>query len=148
VTLTKQEIFDRAVQQVKTQGQPSAVMRLSTTRCLYRGPNGLKCAAGALIADEHYTTGLDVGSVSCCAPDVSDALIASGVPGSEIGDLVYELQCAHDNEARQGIRSDRTQETLNKWRDHFDHSVRTIAAQHDLDPSVLNATPWGEVSFG
>lgn len=46
---TPQELFDRAVIAVDRQGKPS---RGADGRCLYRGPGGLKCAAGHLIDDD------------------------------------------------------------------------------------------------
>ena len=48
--MTKQEIFDTVVTHLRAQGIRS--MRGCT--CVYRGPEGRKCAIGALIPDEDF----------------------------------------------------------------------------------------------
>lgn len=64
-------------------------------RCTYRGENGLKCAVGCLIADEHYNADLEG---SCVATgNVIDALEHSGVPtGPKTVELLTALQTIHD----------------------------------------------------
>jgi hypothetical protein len=47
---TLQEIFNIVSAHLLNQGQKS----VSNGICMYRGPNGLKCAAGCLIPDEEY----------------------------------------------------------------------------------------------
>lgn len=47
---TEQEYFDFCYQAVMMQGLPS----VTSGRCVYRGPNGLKCAIGHLISDDDY----------------------------------------------------------------------------------------------
>lgn len=46
-----QKLFDKAVTHLLTQMEQSMD---GDGRCLYRGPNGLKCAIGALIDDAWY----------------------------------------------------------------------------------------------
>lgn len=50
--MTNQEAFTKMVQHLRKQGCKSQDEAHQT--CLYRGPNGLKCAVGALIPDEEY----------------------------------------------------------------------------------------------
>ena len=50
--MTNQEAFTTMVQHLRKQGCKSQDEQHQT--CLYRGPNGLKCAVGALIPDEEY----------------------------------------------------------------------------------------------
>jgi hypothetical protein len=50
--MNTQEAFDAAVEHLRKQGKRS--QSKYSTDCLYRGPNGLKCAVGALIPDELY----------------------------------------------------------------------------------------------
>lgn len=50
--LTPQQVFDHVVAHLRKQGQCSVIP--GTTNCAYRGENGLKCAAGCLIADNEY----------------------------------------------------------------------------------------------
>lgn len=48
--MNKQEIFDKVYMELLKQKVPS----MHNGRCLYRGPNGTKCAIGHLIPDELY----------------------------------------------------------------------------------------------
>jgi hypothetical protein len=90
--MTKQEIFDTVYIALKAQGVKSY---LNSEGCLYRGPNGTKCAAGHLILDGFYNPEFE-GQTSS-ALDVQNALIASGVPDNqETEELISDLQFAHD----------------------------------------------------
>ena len=48
---TTQQVFDQVAVHLLTQNAQS---KDSAGECLYRGPNGLKCAAGCLIGDDEY----------------------------------------------------------------------------------------------
>ena len=50
--MTNQEIFDKVCEHLMKQGCKS--IENDTGLCRYRGPNGLKCAAGIFIPDELY----------------------------------------------------------------------------------------------
>jgi len=50
--MNNQEIFDTVVNHLRAQGRKS--INESSGVCLYRGPDGTKCAAGILIPDELY----------------------------------------------------------------------------------------------
>jgi len=50
--MNNQQAFDIMVQHLRKQGQKSRNNGFGT--CLYRGPDGLKCAIGALIPDVVY----------------------------------------------------------------------------------------------
>jgi len=50
--MNKQEIFDKVATHLLTQMEKSG--HIVTSSCLYRSPNGLKCAIGCLIPDELY----------------------------------------------------------------------------------------------
>ncbi len=65
--------------------------------CKYRGSNGTMCAAGCLIAHEHYL--LCMEGFSANSPVVEEALRLSGVDMSEenVCALVMQLQSMHDN---------------------------------------------------
>ena len=58
MTITKQEVFDRALSHLRKQGEP-AIFVDEMPRCRYRTPEGLKCAIGALISDENYYLDLE-----------------------------------------------------------------------------------------
>lgn len=58
----RQDIFDRALAHLRTQRQPALNHYQDhdeSPRCLYRTPEGLKCAIGALIPDENYNPDLE-----------------------------------------------------------------------------------------
>lgn len=48
--MTNEEIFEKVRTHLLTQNAKSMIDGI----CLYRGPNGLKCAVGCLIEDEHF----------------------------------------------------------------------------------------------
>lgn len=50
-TATEQEVFDQVAEHLLKQMAQSR----QSTGCAYRGNNGLKCAAGCLIADDEYS---------------------------------------------------------------------------------------------
>lgn len=56
--LTQQDIFNTVYVHLLIQNKASAEDPATVAgvgSCLYRGPNGLKCAVGAVITDEEYT---------------------------------------------------------------------------------------------
>jgi hypothetical protein len=94
--MNEQEAFDRSVGGVLKQGGPSAVYKIDGgTRavCLYRGPNGRRCAAGHLIDDADYREEFEG---SAYFQLVTAGLLAPIVGGSA---LVHLLQLSHDNAA-------------------------------------------------
>lgn len=91
--LTNQQLFDKVVTHLRTQGVQAAVFNGSeTVYCKYR-IDGKMCAAGCLIADEHYSQDLE-GEKSSAA-NVYLAIKAS--IGEHDADLVRKLQLVHDN---------------------------------------------------
>lgn len=76
--MTDQEMFNKVVTHLLTQKVRSETADSQAgSMCLYRGPDGAKCAVGVLIADEHYTPSLESRLVTSWP--VSKALVASGV---------------------------------------------------------------------
>lgn len=57
---TLQEVFDRVSKHLLKQKVKSVIKGQIKDTCLYRSPDGLKCAAGILIPDEEYTKEMDV----------------------------------------------------------------------------------------
>jgi hypothetical protein len=51
-----QELYDYIVEAIVKQGRPSVG---DNDRCLYRGPDGLKCAAGHVIPDSMYSEDME-----------------------------------------------------------------------------------------
>ena len=92
--MTRQEIFDTVARHLIAQGKQSS--RGPTigekSGCLYRGPNGLKCAVGVLIDDADYNP--DMEGKSANLPIVRDAL--SKKVSTLHMPLVAALQETHD----------------------------------------------------
>ncbi|UAV84634.1 hypothetical protein PHB09_139 [Pseudomonas phage PHB09] len=88
---TAQEVFDQVSQHMLRQGARS---KQAFNGCAYRGDGGLKCAAGCLISDEEYNSGMDnnpegTGWVS---------LKERGEVPKEHFHLISRLQKLHDDE--------------------------------------------------
>ncbi len=95
---TRQEAFDTAAAHLLKQGERSSSCEVYPTEdvqaCLYRGPNGLKCAIGALISDEHYSPSLEGEGIN---DHVCAAIVASGYPDDNLSRAIYaRLQQVHD----------------------------------------------------
>jgi hypothetical protein len=93
--MTDQEIVNFVAEKLRAQGRQSLN---EDGDCQYRGPDGLRCAAGWLLADEHYSPELE--GVSARRPLAAAALCASGVGKAQLH-LVGALQDAHDMTARE-----------------------------------------------
>lgn len=91
--MTNQEIFDKVVAHLRQQ----KVRSVEGNACMYRGPEGLKCAVGCLINDDAYSHDLE-GKVAG-AIEVRCALLASGVPADDGDtiDMLRRLQNVHDD---------------------------------------------------
>jgi hypothetical protein len=83
---TAQEVFDQVALHLLTQGRKSR----SADGCFYRGPNGLMCAAGCLIADDEYNKEWDETPTGWCD------LVISGVITSVHSNIIDQLQSTHD----------------------------------------------------
>ena len=94
---TAQEVFDQVVTHLLTQMKQSKSSPNGI--CAYRGKNGLKCAAGCLIADDEYTPEMDNPNP---LPNVKvdsnwASQVANGLFPHDHCDLVMKLQRLHDN---------------------------------------------------
>jgi hypothetical protein len=93
-----QALFDEVALGLLEQNAKSAGEVESTETCMYRDPDGLKCAVGMVIADEHYSPTFE--GVAALNYKVCDALIASGRitgPNDCRLDLLAQLQEVHDH---------------------------------------------------
>lgn len=86
---TQQQTFDTVVTHLRKQGVQS---RKGTGMCMYRGSGGLMCAAGCLIPDDKYDTGMEGFSASSVGGRPRNVLEDEGhdIP------LVQSLQVTHD----------------------------------------------------
>jgi len=74
----RQKLYERMMAHLREQGQCVG----SAGTCRYRGPNGLKCAVGALLKDEYYRAefeGITPSGTTPTAGKLRAALVASGV---------------------------------------------------------------------
>lgn len=93
-TMSLQEIFDFAVNHLRTQGVPSTG---PDGQCLYRGPNGTKCAFGAFISDTEYEADMEGMTVFTLARQKQWGYDASKLA------LLRDLQSAHDDSANSCV---------------------------------------------
>lgn len=84
---TAQQVYDQVKAHLLAQNRKSE----NEEKCLYRGPNGTKCAAGILIGDDEYKPEMDgrqCGWVS---------LVEQGIVPADHRFLIAELQNLHDD---------------------------------------------------
>lgn len=92
-----QQLFNLVVRHLLQQGARS---ERPVGLCAYRGDNGLSCAVGCLISDEHYSK--DIEGRQVFSTQVRQALAASGVTlDATTQRLLTDMQRLHDTiEAR------------------------------------------------
>jgi hypothetical protein len=95
--VTRREVFDKVKEHLLAQGRRAQASGAGLN-CAYRNEEGLKCAVGCLIADEHYGSFLEgralVGGASCV---VAAALRKSGAQ-EDAFPMLIRLQQLHDNQ--------------------------------------------------
>lgn len=94
--MNRQDIFNTVATHLLTQNRRAMGPTSDSAMyaCVYRGPDGLKCAAGVLIKDEHYKPELENNNVH--SEIVKEALTASLGEGLEFG-FINALQIVHDS---------------------------------------------------
>lgn len=112
VGMNKQEIFDIVSVHLILPNAKSE----NDSVCLYRGPNGLKCAAGALLPDEYYRTDMEERALL-------DVVRKFNVPEYWRTEWPFleELQALHD------------EFTVEEWPD----VLRSTARTYDLNTDAL-----------
>lgn len=85
---TAQEVFDKAVEHLLKQNCKS---ENEWGNCLYRDPNGLKCAAGPFIPDSIYNPEME-GKGWYTLTNIYSEL------KSQNDELIFQLQRIHDND--------------------------------------------------
>lgn len=96
--MDRQAVFNQVRDHLLAQGVRSEDPK--TGQCRYRGPDGLKCAIGAIVSDAHYDEQMDLGNLSACSRTVLDAVgdsIACYVEDWEAR-FLRELQEIHDDD--------------------------------------------------
>lgn len=87
-----QEIFDTVVKHLAKQGGPAREPK-GMMYCLYRAPDGRKCAAGALIPDEVYHASMEGSVIETLIREPHN--LPDFFRGNK--DLIGALQYVHDN---------------------------------------------------
>ena len=120
--MTAQEIYDTVARALLAQGRPSIC---KYGRCLYRGPDGLKCAIGHLIPDENYDPKFEGLGI--------DNFFYDDVHGFGFNkkdkNLLVDLQLAHDDTNHW--------QTNEEWRQIWKDRMLSVAKDFDLDISVF-----------
>ena len=105
---TKQQVFDHVAAHLLAQDCKSEFYLTEVTKhptCAYRGNNGMKCAAGCLIADELYTPAMEghaVGHVNEAYETPIHAAIEASLGYAphqlpfDTWMMIRELQSLHD----------------------------------------------------
>ena len=109
---SKQETFDLVAAHLLVQNAKSE----DSYACLYRGPNGRKCAVGVLIPDSDYDPALE----GLLANDLKLTPILNKLGIDP--ELAADLQDVHDSHDPE------------EWR----RKLLDLAAEHGLDDSVVN----------
>jgi hypothetical protein len=89
---SNQDVFDEVLKAIRKQKYIQSNDD-SKGVCLYRGPNGLRCAAGHMIPNSLYKVqmeGKSVGRLKVIYPEIAKYFENVG------GDLLVDLQMAHD----------------------------------------------------
>jgi hypothetical protein len=133
--MERQEVFDTVARHLHKQGVAS--VDLDET-CLYRGPDGLRCAIGVLIPDSVYRSDMEYEKIRVIADyDGMPAFIAD--PGNE--DFLVYLQYVHDEfmpiSPVLGEEEYRNEEEYRSM-DNVDKELRKVAAKYKLSSTVLD----------
>lgn len=122
---TLQEAFDTMLFHIRAQGYQRAVNEKG--HCQYRA-NGKKCAVGALIPDDRYTSDLDTGYNGGGYPvqtaAVADTLASAGWRVDPQALKMYDqAQMCHDNALDPNCGGSP---------DNFERRMRALAARYNL----------------
>lgn len=125
MTITLATLKDATAQQVFSQVANHLLNQKARSvreggHCVYRGPNGLKCAAGCLIADKEYKPEMD-GSNSDWEDVVSRFSLSSNHK-----QLIKQLQQAHDAPFSPGNEVEMFRQ------------VRMVGERYKLDTSMFD----------
>ena len=133
--MTLQEIFDRTVRHLFTQGGPSLAPSPNgkDPSCVYRGNEGRMCAAGIWIDDAHYSLALEGMMIDVCTGEVRmEPTLREALSLKENDELrlLGSLQNAHDSASHKDNLWDRVWSGTGGiatllWRVANDHGLRT-----------------------
>ncbi|HXP50958.1 MAG TPA: hypothetical protein VN922_13445 [Bacteroidia bacterium] len=131
--ITKQEIFDKVAPHLVRQGRQS-ILDNGSGICAYRGSNGLMCAVGVLIPDNHYEPFLEGASAS--RPKVQEALTGVVELSAENKEFIVQLQNIHDGTGsffKEDDPLDKFYPTSRRWK----RDLESLAETHKLNTKCL-----------
>ncbi len=126
--MNRQQVFDRVYTYFITDKNPRSIGK-GAVDCLYRGPDGAKCAAGLFILDEDYNVCMEGNTVDSMDYKI---LERGGVDMSTDGYLLSDLQSAHDDDT---IFEEGTYERI-KNPLNFEERLRKVAETYKLEVPV------------
>jgi hypothetical protein len=118
--MNTQEAFDTIVTHLAKQAQPAK--KDDTDFCVYRSPEGLKCAVGCLIPDDLYLPAMDVDSPDDAGAGTGVEALIEHYPTMErlLCDVDVKVLCA-------------AQDTHDHWQPHdWQTEVEEIAETYGL----------------
>lgn len=126
--MTKQEILDKVAAHFAIQRRPAITV---FGHCVYRGPDGLKCAIGALIPDDLYDPRFEGSPFDELYERRPEILKAISVDPLDT-EFLIELQCAHDE-------TQSMPHPLVDFLPNLRKNLLGVAKRYRLDPSSLEA---------
>lgn len=128
---TTQQLYDRTVEHLHTQGKRSAKRNGA---CMYRGPRHTMCALGCHIPDELYDKGMEgkgIMNLEREHPAVLFVIIGSD-PSRKRFDILRLLQNVHDNSENWPANQRKARLT-----GRMVDILRDVAKNHGLSPKIL-----------
>lgn len=119
-----QEKFDTVLACLRKQGRPSIN---ADGACLYRGPDGLKCALGHLIPDATYKPWFEGTGPEGCDKSVARAAGLDPYDHRQVS-FAARLQAAHDTPAHNA----RCVTNGVRWDKEFEDHMRLVARDFSL----------------
>ncbi len=118
--ISHQATFDLVLRKIRKQGKPSVIIVDGLSYCQYRGPDGLKCAAGMLIPDADYSPSFE--SKGCDFKPIAECLTKCGFDLK----LLNELQIAHD------MASSINEQIDPDFMEKFEKNMFAVATKYNL----------------
>ena len=99
--MNRQAVFTQVRDHLLRQGERSwgdtGSVTGASTGCLYRGPDGLKCAIGCLISDEHYSRRIEFKSPASSLIREAVGLSLGCKISHDDASFLIKLQWLHDD---------------------------------------------------
>lgn len=132
---TAQRVFDHVAKHLFKQARPSSRSKFKQTDsmfCLYRGPNGMACAAGCLMTDDEYDLDMEQIDILGVIENPTWEYLKKGAIGKHTS-LVRRLQQIHDDDPLD--RNTEYSAWLNT--DTMRKALQITAHDFNLSPKIL-----------